>query len=395
MPSAAFLLERILTEGYTSGMARSAAKIAATRMVVEQDSKPIHKFVAPQRFAMPRPEKPKGHYSEILEWKEEGEQIASPQDGDYEQDKYEGGGYIERVLAPSRTMASFFNAMSSRRVADVPRAPGLVAQASEQAVSGTMLEPQQEFSPSSHWTPSPVTASGEVPTGFFVGREGLIWPLPPRECMFSPIEDLLPAIRPEPQPRTTSIIAAVLPTIASIEDAHPYHEAAVAYSSGTHKRMSSAVPESLTVSHLMAHNTTAPGLASAHLTSRGCATRMGQKITQAHLIGWDEPESPLDSLDFTALLIRGSPASSLASTSTVSTPPVTPPNEWTGLVPPRNPHAGAVGDGRPFAGGPTTAMAVLTRTQQRGSTRARIWSPLVEDDLFPCDDGNLRWPCAD
>ena len=74
MPAAAALLERILTEGYTPGMARAAGVARASMpepVTYHPTPLPLYRSVAPQKFAMPRPERPKGHYARILEWSEE------------------------------------------------------------------------------------------------------------------------------------------------------------------------------------------------------------------------------------------------------------------------------------------------------------------------------------
>ena len=73
MPAAAALLERILTEGYTPGMARAAGVVRASMpepVTYHPTPLPLYRSVAPQKFAMPRPERPKGHYARILEWSE-------------------------------------------------------------------------------------------------------------------------------------------------------------------------------------------------------------------------------------------------------------------------------------------------------------------------------------
>ena len=50
-------------------------------------------------------------------------------------------------------------------------------------------------------TPS---SGGEVPAGYFLGENSLEWPLPPRECMGSPLEDYLHSVRPGLQWKATS-----------------------------------------------------------------------------------------------------------------------------------------------------------------------------------------------
>ncbi|KAI0719291.1 hypothetical protein C8T65DRAFT_52563 [Cerioporus squamosus] len=287
MPAAAALLERILNEGYASGMLRAANPVTA-----ELDPRMLVKTVAPRRFAMPRPVKPKGHYSKILEWEEEEERVASPNHRGYEQSKYEvstgirvvrmlrphsmkylrhGGAYVERVLAQSRAIALLLKiaggGCSSDEAPQWPPAPSSVP-ASKQAVPSASpdleQEQEQESGEISRWTPSP---SGEVPAGFFIGRDGLEWPLPPRECMGSPIEDFLRVVRPGLQWSKTSRLTDASPSIEGTANAHPDREPSPGYFIGRdgikwpippRECMSSAAWNLVNVSRPPPHHTTAP-----------------------------------------------------------------------------------------------------------------------------------------
>ncbi|RPD74804.1 hypothetical protein L226DRAFT_613058 [Lentinus tigrinus ALCF2SS1-7] len=210
MPAAAALLERILAEGYAPGMLR-----AANTVVVELDSRPVVRAVVPQRFAIPRPEKPKGHYRRILEWREEVEEVTLAHESGFEQGNYEDlgcGEHVQRALSQSRVMASVLEVASGGPANDVPKwppSPRTVFEAFEQAIFEMETEYLRGFVQPSRRTPSP---EGEVPVGFFIGRDGLEWPLPPRECMASPIEDFLDSVRPGLQCNKTSSLAVAPPT---------------------------------------------------------------------------------------------------------------------------------------------------------------------------------------
>ncbi|KAI0719287.1 hypothetical protein C8T65DRAFT_636197 [Cerioporus squamosus] len=118
-----------------------------------------------------------------------------------------GGRYVERVLAQSRAMASLVKMMTSGcSTGDVPSwppEPRQVIGRSERAVSKAIPMSQQVTYPVIRRT-SPATDSEKVYSGSFVGSDGLVWPLPPRECMASPNDDFLCAVRPGLQRNETS-----------------------------------------------------------------------------------------------------------------------------------------------------------------------------------------------
>ncbi len=334
MPSAAALLEIILAEGYTQGMLR-----AANTAVAEVDSQALVKVVAPRRFEMPRPEKPAGCYSRILKWEVNEEKVVSAHNGGYEERKYQvsaspctcrmlgpkvikylhhGGSYVQRLLAQSRATALLHNlatvGWSSDDVPPWPPLPQPVPEASTQAICSTstssrLRQEQEDCGQTSHRTPLP---SGEVPAGYYIGRDGEEWPLPPRECMASPFEDFLLAVRPELQWSVTSRLTAASPTVQETADAHHNHEPSsggrdeIEWPLPPREYLMPAILDLEVVSHPTPHHISRPG----YFIGRG---------------GLEWPLPPLECIDRAIVELYRSP-----STTTCSSDPVVRPGFYIG-----------------------------------------------------------------
>lgn len=237
---AAALHARILAEGYTPGMLRAAG------LVVPVSLKP--RVVIPQRFVVPRPQKGPDSYAQILKWKEEEDVLPREisRDAGYREhqvsatlcgvvaigthtSKYlrHGGIYESRVLFKCREMAQQMKNDGYRRTMNDPRfmneapqwppsvdlvfnppqwgaenAPPLFDPFQEDGGDVQLPAPQSaticglaESSPLEH--DSNTIASSTATPGFFIGRDGTQWPLPPAE--FMPTAPIRPPGLPAPQ----------------------------------------------------------------------------------------------------------------------------------------------------------------------------------------------------
>ena len=221
---------------------------------------------------------------------------------------------------------------------DVPQWPPvpMPVRVSRQAVpDASHALPKQEFGPH---------ASALV--GCIMEDNGFVWPLPPRECMTSPTDDLPSTLRPQPHPNAPSILASASRTVgAETADSRLDREPTCGWPTPVPQR----AQRSRTFSTV--------GTASSSVG-------------------------------------RNSPASSM---STESPLPITPPRWWTGLVSsPRNPNVGVIGDGRPSASEPKQAVTAdsptptVPRRSEVDASRGKSWSPVVEDDIFSVDGGSWR-----
>ncbi len=242
---AAALHAKILAEGYTPGMLRAAGG-AATTEAANRLHQHFIKLTTSQRLAAPRPQKQEREYAHILGWeeREKEEAVAAPPASRRRlQVRVDMRGprrtrtdtmqclhqlYIEGVLAQhhARLRRREFNlawTKASRRTAASevhpwPPVPTRVAsphKAESHLRCDAISVREDETHPQEHPAPQWAASSGytdmpsigdieefiERPHGSpssFIDSEGLEWPLPPRECLVSPIADVVPAHRTTP-----------------------------------------------------------------------------------------------------------------------------------------------------------------------------------------------------
>ena len=245
---AAALHAKIMAEGYTPGMLRAAFKgqmQTASVPVFVDHLRP--RTVVPQRFVAPRPERGPESFAKILHWREE--EGGSPHaigsangyrehevsivsvaraiaGADASQYTCSGGVLVSRVLTKCWEMARAIKDDVHQRTMNDPgfEAPQWPAETElvfnpPQWGSNTTFDPfcdeEEVVYPHHRVAPQPTTSCGlssrttvghihdSGPTsatdpGFFVGRDGSRWPLPPPECMPSSTAHTRPPGLPSP-----------------------------------------------------------------------------------------------------------------------------------------------------------------------------------------------------
>ncbi|TFK87465.1 hypothetical protein K466DRAFT_586362 [Polyporus arcularius HHB13444] len=207
-----------------------AAGGAATTEAAHRLHQHFIKLTTSQRLAAPRPQKQEREYAHILGWeeREKEEAVVAPPASGRRRLQCLHQVYIESVLAQhhARLRRREFNlawTKASRRTAASevhpwPPVPTRVASPHETESHlrcDAIAVREDETRPQEHPAPQWAASSGyadmpsigdieefaERPHGSpasFIDSEGLEWPLPPRECLVSPIADVVPAHRITP-----------------------------------------------------------------------------------------------------------------------------------------------------------------------------------------------------